>query len=65
MLLAAMNDPRCLAPLVRVFETKQGLNTIQAELFPDISIGDAPAPDTNATPGAAAPSPVAPGVPHS
>ena len=27
---------------VRVFETRQGLNTIQAELFPDISIGDAP-----------------------
>ena len=34
---------------VRVFETKQGLMTVQAELFPDISIGDAPA----ATPGAA------------
>jgi biopolymer transport protein ExbD len=50
---------------VRVFETKQGLNTIQAELFPDISIGDAPAPDINVTPGAATPSPVAPGVPHS
>src|SRR5579871_6887997 len=28
---------------VRVFETSQGLNTIQAELFPDISMGDAPA----------------------
>ena len=27
---------------VRVFETKQGLTTVQAELFPDISIGDAP-----------------------
>jgi biopolymer transport protein ExbD len=30
---------------VRVFETKQGLNTVQAELFPDISIGDAPQGD--------------------
>ena len=38
---------------VRVFETKQGLNTVQAELFPDISIGDAPAGDD--TPGGAAP----------
>ena len=27
---------------VRVFETGQGLNAVQAELFPDISIGDAP-----------------------
>ena len=35
---------------VRVFEVKQEMNTVQAELFPDISIGDAPAPDTN--PGA-------------
>ena len=26
----------------RVFEVSQGLNTVQAELFPDISIGDAP-----------------------
>ena len=34
---------------VRVFEAKQGLMTVQAELFPDISIGDAPA----ATPGTA------------
>ena len=29
---------------VRVFETGEGVNTVQAELFPDISIGDAPAP---------------------
>ena len=29
----------------RVFEVSQGLNTVQAELFPDISIGDAPASD--------------------
>jgi biopolymer transport protein ExbD len=27
---------------VRVFEAKQGPTTVQAELFPDISIGDAP-----------------------
>ncbi|HYL03266.1 MAG TPA: biopolymer transporter ExbD [Steroidobacteraceae bacterium] len=27
---------------VRVFEVSQGMNTVQAELFPDISIGDAP-----------------------
>jgi biopolymer transport protein ExbD len=27
---------------VRVLEVKEGLSTIQAELFPDISIGDAP-----------------------
>ena len=51
---------------VRVFETKQGLNTVQAELFPDISIGDAPQGDDEvgaaggpAQPGAAsAPVPV-------
>ena len=28
---------------VRVFEVSQGMSTVQAELFPDISIGDAPA----------------------
>ena len=38
---------------VRVFETKVGLNTVQAELFPDISIGDAPQGDDQA--GGAAP----------
>jgi hypothetical protein len=27
---------------VRVFEAKQGARTVQAELFPEISIGDAP-----------------------
>ena len=27
---------------VRVFETGEGMNLVQAELFPDISIGDAP-----------------------
>ena len=38
---------------VRVFEAGEGVNTVQAELFPDISIGDAP--DTGAAPLAAAP----------
>jgi len=28
---------------VRVFETNDGLQTVQAELFPDVSVGDAPA----------------------
>jgi biopolymer transport protein ExbD len=46
---------------VRVFETGEGANVVQAELFPDISIGDAPALDA-AAPGApgAAPTPVTP-----
>jgi biopolymer transport protein ExbD len=47
---------------VRVFEVGQGINTVQAELFPDISIGDAPATDAPApaaTPGSA---PAAPPV---
>src|SRR5262245_61688178 len=35
---------------VRVWEAPQGPTTVQAELFPDISIGDAPAAD--GTPGA-------------
>jgi biopolymer transport protein ExbD len=41
----------------RVFEAKDqdGVQTIQAELFPDISMGDAPAPDA----------PPAAGAPHS
>src|SRR4029077_3524660 len=48
---------------VRVFEVSQGLSTVQAELFPDISIGDAPAA-AEATGGApAAASPVTPGAP--
>jgi biopolymer transport protein ExbD len=42
---------------VRVFETGDAPNTVQAELFPDISIGDAPAegsvPVANATDAAA------------
>jgi biopolymer transport protein ExbD len=36
----------------RVFEMKEGIQTIQAELFPDISMGDAPAPDAPPTAGA-------------
>ena len=40
---------------VRVFEQGTGAQTFQAELFPDISIGDAPA----ATPGDLAPAPAA------
>ncbi|MBV8877393.1 MAG: biopolymer transporter ExbD [Gammaproteobacteria bacterium] len=50
---------------VRVFEAGEGINTVQAELFPDISIGDAPAPGEapgTTTPVAAAPAPApAPG----
>jgi biopolymer transport protein ExbD len=43
---------------VRVFEVSQGLNTVQAELFPDVSIGDAPAIDgAPGTPAAAAAAP--------
>jgi biopolymer transport protein ExbD len=50
---------------VRVFETGQGVNTVQAELFPDISIGDAPAAEGGSAPAAApasgaAPAPAAP-----
>jgi biopolymer transport protein ExbD len=37
---------------VRVFEAGEGVNTVQAELFPDISIGDAPATEPT-TEGAA------------
>jgi biopolymer transport protein ExbD len=40
---------------VRVFETGQGKDLVQAELFPDISIGDAPAADATAGPAAGAP----------
>jgi biopolymer transport protein ExbD len=38
---------------LRVFEAGQGMSTVQAELFPDISIGDAPS--TTEAPGTAAP----------
>src|ERR1700719_544396 len=44
---------------VRVFEAGQGLNSVQAELFPDISIGDAPA-TAEATGGAPAASSLTP-----
>jgi biopolymer transport protein ExbD len=47
---------------VRVFEVGQGMNTVQAELFPDISIGDAPPIEAGApagTPPAAATAPAA------
>jgi len=44
---------------VRVFEAGEGINTVQAELFPDISIGDAP---EGAAPGAA-PAAAAPATP--
>ncbi|HYM43336.1 MAG TPA: biopolymer transporter ExbD [Steroidobacteraceae bacterium] len=49
---------------VRVFEAGQGMATVQAELFPDISIGDAPS-TTEGPPGAptAAAPPAAP-APH-
>jgi biopolymer transport protein ExbD len=43
---------------VRVFEAGQGMSTVQAELFPDISIGDAPS--TTEAPGAGAPVAAAP-----
>ena len=43
---------------VRVFEVSQGMGTVQAELFPDISLGDAPAPDS--APSVAAPANGAP-----
>jgi biopolymer transport protein ExbD len=46
---------------VRVFEVGQGMSTVQAELFPDISIGDAPS-TTEAPAGAAAPVAGAPAV---
>jgi len=50
---------------VRVFEAKEGANTVQAELFPDISIGDAPVPDTAAggAPTAVQPTAAVPGAP--
>ena len=47
---------------VRVFETGEGANVVQAELFPDISIGDAPAVDAAVPAGPAAPSTPAGGI---
>src|SRR5215475_564753 len=44
---------------VRVFEVNQGMTSVQAELFPDISIGDAPATgETPPTAPAAALTPI-------
>jgi biopolymer transport protein ExbD len=49
---------------VRVFEDGQGANVVQAELFPDISIGDAPAADEpGAAPAASGPAVGAPASP--
>src|ERR1700732_1315186 len=53
---------------VRVFEVGQGVNIVQAELFPDISIGDAPAAEGAAVPAAApgtgaSPAPATPSAP--
>jgi biopolymer transport protein ExbD len=46
---------------VRVYEAVQGFGTVQAELFPDISIGDAPAETPPVASGPAAPKPVVTG----
>jgi biopolymer transport protein ExbD len=48
---------------VRVFEVSQGMNTVQAELFPDISLGDAPATPQSAPPAPLAAAPAS-GVPR-
>jgi biopolymer transport protein ExbD len=45
---------------VRVFETGAGANLVQAELFPDISIGDAPLTDAAAATPASIPGKGAP-----
>jgi len=53
---------------VRVFEAGEGANTVQAELFPDISIGDAPAAGTEPSgptaPGSPSPPSAAPPAAH-
>jgi biopolymer transport protein ExbD len=46
---------------VRVFEVNQGMSSVQAELFPEISIGDAPIAEPAAAPAGATPAP-APGA---
>jgi biopolymer transport protein ExbD len=48
---------------VRVFETGEGANVVQAELFPDISIGDAPAVDAPPAAPVAGAAPAAPAAP--
>jgi hypothetical protein len=50
---------------VRVLEVKQGVTTVQAELFPDISIGDAPAENAPVANVPAGPTAVANGEKHS
>ncbi len=40
---------------VRVFEVNQGMSSVQAELFPDIAIGDAPIAEPAATSAGTAP----------
>jgi biopolymer transport protein ExbD len=42
---------------IRVLEVNAGLNVVQYELFPDISIGDAPVMDASAAPAAPATNP--------
>jgi len=42
---------------IRVLEVNAGLNVVQYELFPDISIGDAPLMDAGAAPAAPATNP--------
>jgi biopolymer transport protein ExbD len=50
---------------VRVLEVKQGVTTVQAELFPDISIGDAPAENAPVANAPAAPTAAANGEKNS
>jgi biopolymer transport protein ExbD len=50
---------------VRVLELQQGGTTVQAELFPDISIGDAPAENAPVANGSAPNGPAANGEKHS
>ena len=49
---------------VRVFEVGQGMTTVQAELFPDISIGDAPSTTEAAGGAPTAAAPPAPAAQH-
>src|ERR1700723_1994649 len=48
---------------IRVLEVNAGLNVLQYELFPDISIGDAPVMAADAAPQTPAPVPAAAGKP--
>lgn len=40
---------------IRIVEQRQGTTLVQGELFPNVSIGDAPSTDAGAAPAAAAP----------